>query len=30
MMKDKVWFADDFDAPPPEEILAAFEGRESD
>jgi len=24
----KVWIADDFDAPLPEELLAAFEGRE--
>ncbi len=28
-MKVKVWFADDFDAPLPEEVLAAFEGTES-
>lgn len=27
-MKGKVWIADDFDAPLPEEILAAFEGRD--
>ena len=27
-MKGKIWIADDFDAPLPEEILAAFEGRE--
>lgn len=26
-MKGKIWIADDFDAPLPEEILAAFEGR---
>jgi prevent-host-death family protein len=29
-MKGKIWIADDFDAPLPEEILAAFEGREPD
>lgn len=27
-LKGKGWIADDFDAPLPEEILAAFEGRE--
>lgn len=25
-LKGKIWIADDFDAPLPEEILAAFEG----
>ena len=25
-----IWIADDFDAPLPDEILAAFEGRESE
>jgi hypothetical protein len=28
--KGRLWFADDFDAPLPEEILAAFEGRSED
>jgi predicted DNA-binding protein (MmcQ/YjbR family) len=27
-LKGKVWISDDFDAPLPEDILAAFEGRE--
>jgi len=27
-MKGKIWIADDFDTPLPEEILAAFQGRE--
>ena len=27
-LKGKVWIAEDFDAPLPEEILAAFEGRD--
>jgi prevent-host-death family protein len=26
LLKDKIWIADDFDAPLPEEILALFEG----
>lgn len=26
-LKGKIWIADDFDAPLPEEILAALEGR---
>ena len=25
LMKDKIWVADDFDAPLPEEVLAEFE-----
>jgi prevent-host-death family protein len=29
-LKGKIEIPDDFDAPLPEEILAAFEGRESD
>ena len=27
MYRDRVWIADDFDAPLPDEILDAFEGR---
>ena len=27
MYRDRVWIADDFDAPLPDEILGAFEGR---
>lgn len=27
LLKGKIWIADDFDAPLPDEILAAFEGR---
>ncbi len=26
LLEDKIWIADDFDAPLPEEILALFEG----
>ena len=26
LLKDKIWIADDFDAPLPEDILATFEG----
>jgi prevent-host-death family protein len=26
-LKGKIWIADDFDAPLPDELLAAFEGR---
>lgn len=29
MYRDRVWIADDFDAPLPTEILNAFEGRSS-
>lgn len=29
-LKGQIWIADDFDAPLPEEILAAFEGRSDD
>jgi prevent-host-death family protein len=28
-LKGKIWIPDDFDAPLPEEVLAAFEGSES-
>lgn len=28
VLRGKAWVADDFDSPLPEEILAAFEGRE--
>ena len=28
-MKGRIWVADDFDAPLPNDILAAFEGRHS-
>jgi prevent-host-death family protein len=27
LLKGKIWIADDFDAPLPDEILAGFEGR---
>jgi prevent-host-death family protein len=27
LLKGKIWIADDFDAPLPEEILASFEGK---
>jgi prevent-host-death family protein len=26
LWKDRLWIADDFDAPPPDDILASFEG----
>jgi len=28
LMKGKVWIADDFDAPLPDDVLGAFEGRD--
>ncbi len=28
LLKDKIWIADDFDAPLPSEILRFFDGRE--
>jgi len=28
LLKGKIWVADDFDAPLPDELLAQFEGRD--